>query len=263
MAYPKGILKALSLTLLTSVPFIGLAQAQQPGQPEKIIGLPSDAPKASYKPSWFWWPSRTVPRGQPYVPLTRKERVDLLLRGSFLNPGSWGRASFAASIDQWQNDPPQWGSNTDGFEKRLLDRYANFAVRDSIEAVWAGAIGHEVRYISSTRPGFGPRLWHAFIGGFRTYNTEGRWRPNYARVGSTFGAAYIRYTWQPHRERDPSELAYETALQLVVNSSSRIYREFSPEINNVLFGWARKKDKYVTPLPTSLPAPSPTSDSKQ
>lgn len=247
--------------LLGFVVLSTVAPAQQVDNARIQPGTPAST-ATSYKPSWVWWPSRTVPRDQPYVPLTGKQRLDLLVRGSFLNPGSWARASFAAGIDHLQNDPPQWGSNTDGFEKRLLDRYAAFAIRDGIESAWAGVIGHEVRYIPSTSERFSPRLLHAIAGGFRTYNSEGKWRPHYSRVGASFGAAYIRYTWEPARERDASELAYETLLQLAVNSSGRVYREFSPEINKVLFGWMKKKDKPATPASTPSNTTPPRSESK-
>ena len=244
--------------LLGFVVLSTVAQAQQVDNPRILPGTPS-ATETSYRPSWVWWPSRTVPRDRPYVPLTGKERLDLLVLGSFLNPGSWARASFAAGIDHLQNDPRPWGSNTDGFEKRLLDRYAAFAVRDSIEAAWASVIGHEVRYIPSTSDRFGPRLLHAVAGGFRTYNNNGKWRPHYSRIGASFGTAYIRSTWRPDNDRNASELAYETLIQLTVNSSSRVYREFSPEINKVLFGWMKKKDKPTVPAPaTPLPKPSST-----
>lgn len=180
---------------------------------------------------FVWWPSRTVPRDQPYRPPTPGQRLDLLIRGTYLNPTSYFRAAAVAGIDHWQNDPPQWGSDIDGLKRRLGDRFARFTIRDTIEAGWAGAIGHEVRYIPCQCSGGGRRVWHAFAGGFRTWNREGQWRPHYSRIGSTFGAEYIRYSWQPPERRDASDIPHGVGIQLAVGVSGRLLREFSPEIN--------------------------------
>ncbi len=186
--------------------------------------------------------------------MTNAERAEQFFQGSLLNPNSYVRAVMVAGIDHWQNDPPQWGSNTDGFEKRIGDRFARFALRDGIEAVWAGFIHHEPRYIACECSGFGPRIRHVFYGAFRTYNSEGKWRPHYSRIGSAFAAEYIRYSWQPPADRDASEIAQGVAVQLAVNGVGRFWREFSPEINRTLFGRFKKK-KFDYPLPSSAPKP--------
>lgn len=242
--------KAAINLLLIAIPIC--AQTVEPGTPRPAVAdVATVEPVKPAKPGWVWWQSRSYPPGQPYRAPSTQERVDLLVRGTYINPGGFGRAGLAAAIDHWQNDPPDWGSNSDGFEKRIFDRFAQYAIRDSIEAVWAGAIGHEVRYLPCNCDGAFRRTIHAVAGGFRTYNRQGEWRPHYARIGSTFGAAYIRYGWQPHATRDASDLAYETLVQLAVGSTGRIYREFSPELNRLLFGW-RKKHKSPD-LPSGPP----------
>jgi hypothetical protein len=187
-----------------------------------------------------WLPSRTVPRGQPWRPMTGTERLDLLVRGSYLKPTSHLRAAFVASINHLQNDPPQWDNDIHGLRRRFVDRSALFLVRDTIEAGWAGAIGHEVRYIPCNCEGAGRRLWHVFAGGFRTYNRAGEWRPHYSRFGSVFAAEYIRYTWRPHGDRDASEVATGALVQLGVGATGRLLREFSPEIKRV---WRKARGK--------------------
>jgi hypothetical protein len=172
--------------------------------------------------------------------MTRGERIDLLVRGSYLKPSSHLRATFVASIDHLQNDPPQWDNDIHGLRRRFVDRSARFLVRDTIEAGWAGAIGHEVRYIPCNCEGAGRRLWHVFAGGFRTYNREGEWRPHYSRFGSVFGAEYIRYTWRPHRDRDASEVATGALVQLGVGATGRLIREFSPEFRRA---WRKVRGK--------------------
>lgn len=176
------------------------------------------------------FPSRTVARDQPWRPLTAGERLDLLVRGSYTNPASHLRAGMVAAIDQWQNDPPQWDNSLEGYRRRFSDRSARFLVRDTLEAGLAGAIGHEVRYIPCACDGAGRRMWHAFAGGFRTYDQNGHWRPHYSRFVSVFGAEYIRYTWRPPADRDASEVATGALVQLGVGVTGRMMREFSPEI---------------------------------
>lgn len=210
-----------ALALSASVP------AQQEASAPAVSVAPSPAPAQPF------FPSRTVPRNVPWRPLSGPERLDLLVRGSYLKPTSHLRAAFAASIDHLQNDPPQWDNNLHGYRRRFYDRSARFLVRDTLEAGWAAAIGHEVRYIPCNCDGAGRRVWHAFLGGFRTYNRNGEWRPNYARIGAVFGSEYIRYTWRPPADRDASEVATGALMQLTIGVSSRIFREFSPEFKSV------------------------------
>lgn len=231
--------------------------AQESGLPQTTTTTaPAAAAPSAARPKYVWWPSRTVPRGEPYRPLTNSERAGQFFRGSLLNPNSYLRASLVAGINHWQNDPSDWGSNLDGFEKRLGDSYARFALRDGIESVWAGVIHHEPRYIPCECAGFGPRLRHVFLGAFRTYNSEGKWRPHYSRYGSAFAAEFIRYTWRPPNSRDASELATGVALQLSVNGAGRFWREFSPDIYRAILPRFGKK-KFDYPLPSSAPKPAP------
>jgi hypothetical protein len=178
------------------------------------------------------FPSRTVARDQPWRPLRAEERLDLLVRGSYLNPASHLRAGLVATIDHLQNDPPQWDNSLVGFRHRFADRSARFLVRDTLEAGMAGALGHEVRYVPCPCEGARRRLWHAFAGGFRTYDRNGQWRPHYSRYASVFGAEYIRYTWRPPADRDASEVATGALVQLGVGVTGRVFREFSPEIKH-------------------------------
>ena len=205
--------------------------AQEGGSPGA-----SAAPAAAAR----FFPSRTAPRGALWRPLTGSERLDLLVRGSYINPASHLRGVFVATIDHWQNDPPQWDNNLDGYRRRLADRSARFLIRDTFEAGIAGALGHEVRYIPCDCEGAGRRLWHVFAGGFRTYDRNGNWRPHYARIASVFGAEYVRYTWRPPADRDASEVATGALVQLCVGATSRLFREFSPEIKR---GWRKLRGK--------------------
>lgn len=189
-------------------------------------------------------PGRAVPRDQPWRPMTARERLDLLVRGSYINPASHLRATFVATVDHLQHDPPQWDNNLEGYRRRFADRSARFLIRDTLEAGMAGAIGHEVRYIPCNCEGAGKRVWHAFAGGFRTYNDEGKWRPHYSRVASVFGSEYIRYSWRPVEDRDASEVATGALVQLCVGVTSRLMREFSPEIKR---GFRKLRGKPNTP----------------
>ena len=212
-----------------------------------IVAGIAAAPAAAQEPAPAgnrFFPARAVPRGQPWRPMTAGERLDLLVRGSYINPASHLRAGFVATIEHLQNDPPQWDNNLEGYRRRFADRSARFLIRDTLEAGMAGAIGHEVRYIPCNCEGAGKRLWHVFAGGFRTYNREGEWRPHYSRVASVFGSEYIRYTWRPPADRDASEVATGALVQLCVGATSRLFREFSPEIKR---GFRKLRGKRATP----------------
>ena len=112
--------------------------------------------------------------------MTGAERIDLLVRGSYLKPNSHLRAAFVASVNHLQNDPPQWDNDIHGFRRRFADRSARF-LSGHHRSRLGGAIGHGSAAYSCE--GAGRRLWHVFAGGFRTYNRAGEW-PHYSlRLG--------------------------------------------------------------------------------
>jgi hypothetical protein len=178
--------------------------------------------------------SFTLPRDEPYRPLTGEERGRLFLRNVMLDWWDPPRAALAAAINQWQHDPAGWELGAEGYGMRFGDNYARFTIRDSLEAIGAAALRHEVRYIPSRSRSKTKRVLHALAGNFRTYNEHGEWRPHYSRIASAFASNYVAHTWRPPENMTAGNVLGGAAFQLMFGAMRNIAREFRPEINRLM-----------------------------
>jgi hypothetical protein len=165
-----------------------------------------------------------------YRPLTGSERWDLYWRGSFANPGVFFASAGPALGAQMSNEPTEWGQGMKGYGRRLANRWGQMTVQNSVEAATAAALGHEVRYVRSSKSGFLPRAGHALAMNFVTYDSTGALTPHVARLGGAFTAAYVANSWLPKGDRSAGETARSAGMQIGISSLFNLVREFSPEI---------------------------------
>ena len=178
---------------------------------------------------------RAVARaGSSYTPPTGKERRDLYVRRAFLSPGVLFRAAGPALGSHLKNRPPEWGQGMEGYGRRVANRFGRFALKETYEAAGAAALGHEVRYLRSTRSGFLPRAGQAMAATFITYDRNGRRTPHIARLGSAFAAEFTGNLWMPAGYRTGAEAVRGVGIELGMNSVFNLFREFSPELKRVL-----------------------------
>lgn len=204
------------------LPFCCWAQTM----PDSLVPVePPVQVNSPVKKSW-----NTIYRGQPYKPMTPEERAQFLLRRVVLSPGAPARAAFLAAFDQRDNDPPGWGQGWDAYGRRVANRWARTAIRNSMETGIAAALGHEQRYIQCNCDGVLRRTAHAIAMNFVTYDKHGNWAPHYSRIGSTVATEYIGLTWLPSGTRTASEATRDLGLLLVTGSLFNIWREFSPPL---------------------------------
>ena len=172
--------------------------------------------------------------GNTYTPPTGKERSDLYVRRAFLSPAAFFRAAGPALGSHLKNRPSEWGQGMEGYGRRFANRFGRFALKETYEAAGAAALGHEVRYLRSSRSGFVPRAAHAMAATFITYDKNGRRTPHIARLGSAFAAEFTGNLWMPAGYRTGAEVVRGVGIDLGMNSVFNLFREFSPELKRIL-----------------------------
>lgn len=170
------------------------------------------------------------------TPLSGRDRWNLYVRNTYWSPGAFFRAAGPALGGQLNNEPPQWGQGMEGYSKRFANRFGRFAIQGSLESGAAAALGHEVRYVRSTRPGFLPRVTHAVTANFVTYNRDGHKTMHVSRIGSVFAAEFTGNLWMPDGYRSTSRALNGVAIEFGVTTGTNLIREFAPELKR-LFKW--------------------------
>ena len=199
----------------------------------------AQAPSSLPAPALKRW--HTIARGEPFVPMTGRDRADFLLRRTVLSAGAPARAALQAGFDQWTNEPQAWEQGWNAYGRRFGNRWATAAVGNVVESGAAATLGYEQRYIQCNCDGAFRRARHALAMNFVTYDRRGRWVPNIPRVGSTIAAEYAARTWLPHEDRTAGQNARDLALQVATGSLVNIWREFSPSfIRRLKSKWPRR-----------------------
>ncbi len=176
-----------------------------------------------------------VPVTQPFSfsPLTPQQKFDYYLRKTY-GPIAIGRSLFLAGINQWRDDPTEWGQGMEGYGRRFASKFAHHSIRRTIQ-FGAGVWLHEdPRYFPSQRTGFWPRASYAVAHGFITRKDDGGSRLAYSRLMGVFGGALISRTWQPEESRTVKNGLTNGAISLGWDVANKIFEEFWPDIRRRL-----------------------------
>jgi len=205
------------------------AAAAQEGHP----GSTQTAPPSELNVNWLY--GAYVPKDVPLEPLTGSKRWHLYLRQTFLTSGVYAKTAAFAIADHLDNSPPEWDGGFDGFGKRLASRYGQFAIQNTFSAAGNALLRYEPRYERCRCSGTWPRVRHALVRNFVTYNeTERERRPQIAMYGAAMGAGMISSTWKPGDPSPWTEGYRSVITQVAFGSFANVVGEFAPEILSLL-----------------------------
>lgn len=162
--------------------------------------------------------------------LSGRERWRLYLKETFASPFLIPRTAFPALARHLENDPQEWGQGGAAYATRLADRYGRFFVRQGVESAGAAALGHEVRYLPSSRSSLGARVAHAVVMTFVTRDRTGAWTPHWSRFGAIVTAEYVGNAWMPPGYRTQVEAWRGIGIQFGITASFNVAREFLPAL---------------------------------
>ncbi|MFZ5925907.1 MAG: hypothetical protein ACOYX1_00545 [Acidobacteriota bacterium] len=209
----------MRLLLLTVLTCLALA-AQEPPAPA------GTEPRQPVQKNWGRY-FNTVDRGA-WRPLTGEERWRIYWRATYASPGTFFRAAGPALGDHLNGRPEVWPQGIGGYSRRLANRFARFALQDSMSHAGAAALGYEVRYVRCGCQGFFPRFGHALLWNFLTLDRRGATVVNTPRIGSAFAAEFIGNSWMPEGYRTNAEAFRGVGVQLGLGALFNTIREFAP-----------------------------------
>ena len=181
-----------------------------------------------------WISGVFVGKQQKLRALTRKQREQIYLRQTFTTPQTYMKRMFEAAFDQARGVPSQWNGGWAGYGERFASREGQFITANSLAALGDAKLGYEVRYDRCRCSGAWPRIRHAIVRNFLTYNdTEREMRPQWALYGGAFGGGVVATAWKPSPRHVLAnggwamvgQAGYGTLLNLVIEFSREINRE--------------------------------------
>jgi len=164
-----------------------------------------------------------------YVPITGLERVHWIVDG-IVGPRSLGVGVLGGIWQTGFNTPQEWGRTPSGFGKRYLEREADVAISNTIEAGLGAMWGEEPRYIPSGRRGLRPRVQYALKTAFLAQRRDGRLAPAWGRYAGNVFNNLIENSWLPPSATTPGETAIRSAEGMVSRMLGNLWEEFWPEV---------------------------------
>ena len=181
-----------------------------------------------------WITGVIIGRDQERIPLTAAERRDYYLKQTFTTPGAYAKRMLSAGFDQVRGVPYQWDDGWTGYMERFASRYGQFAASNSLAALGNAKLKYEPRYDRCRCDGFWPRVGHAVIRNFLTYNEEGQVRPQWGLYGGAFGGGLISTAWKPRPRNAFAEGGRAAAEQGGYGVAWNLFLEFAGDINRKL-----------------------------
>ena len=210
--YPRLAKYSIGI-LVTSLALCFCARAQQP---ESSPGRPEGetvAAKANSDPY------------KNYVFPTKRERFNRYVKDT-VGPFRLARTAFTAGIDQWRDNPEEWGQGMKGYGKRFASGFGRNAVQQSVTYGLDEALGLDTGFKRSNREGVLDRVKHAFLENVTSRTKSGRRVISAPRlVGVYTGAIVATETWYPDRYSYKDGLRMGTGT-LLTGFGINLVREF-------------------------------------
>lgn len=144
----------------------------------------------------------------------------------------WGVSEgvLFAAVNQWQNEPSQWGNGGSGFGKRVASNVGEFVIQEGVTAGLSYAMEHPLDYIRCSCHETSARVGWAMKNAVLDPMPDGRMAIAIPRIAGAFVGSFAQAAWRPTGNGSRSTawvaIANGTA-SLAIGALVNIYHEFS------------------------------------
>lgn len=156
---------------------------------------------------------------------TREERLKRYVK-SVVGPYSLLRTGVTAGIDQWRDDPEEWGQGASGFGRRYASQFGKTAIQETVTYGLDTALHQDTGFRRSTRKGFFPRAADALLENITSRTTTGKRVISVPRFAGVYSSRIIAAeAWYPERYNYKDGLRSGTRT-LATGFALNLVREF-------------------------------------
>jgi hypothetical protein len=167
------------------------------------------------------------------IPITGVERINWIVDG-MLGPRSLGVGVLASTWQTSLRIPDEWSRSGYGFRERYLQREADVAISNSIEAGLGALWGEDPRYIRAPRGSVRSRVAYAFKTVVLAPRSNGQLKPAWGRFAGNVFNNVIENAWLPPSATTPGQTAVRSANGLLGRLAGNLWDEFWPDIRGRL-----------------------------
>jgi hypothetical protein len=174
-------------------------------------------------------PSQPVFSAAAYVPITGRGRFDWTVEGTIGIRSLTVVGPLAGAVQTGFNMPSEWTRSWSGFGKRYLEREADVAISNTLEAGLGAIWGEEPRYVPSGRKGIWPRARYAMKTVFLSQRRDGRLAPAWGRYAANVFNNIIENTWLPPSVTTWQQTTFRAGSGFLGRLGGNLWEEFWPD----------------------------------
>ena len=160
-------------------------------------------------------------------------------RINWIVDGMLGPRSLAVGVlaSTWQTSwriPDEWSRSAFGFRERYLEREADVAISNTIEAGLGALWGEDPRYIRAPRGNVRSRFAYAVKTVVLAPRGDGQLKPAWGRFAGNVFNNVIENAWLPPSMTTPGQTALRSANGMLGRLAGNLWDEFWPDIRTHL-----------------------------
>ena len=185
-----------------------------------------------------------VPRDLPWRTPTNEERVRVWWRSIAASPGSYMRSAFTSVPQHLSNNPSDYGQGWGAYGQRFGNTFLTYSLQDTASHALAAASHYEMRYIQCKCTGTLPRIGHALLFNFVTYDKNGKKVFNWPSIVGAYSVGMLSAQYTPNQKWSAQGIQ-AGHNNITFGFASALLQEFMP---NKLF--SRRKNTLPPPPQT-------------
>jgi len=178
-----------------------------------------------------------------FQPLTQQQRTQIYLK-TMINPFGFIKAGLSAGIDQWNDNPEEWGQGASAYGKRYANILGQYSIQRTVTFGLSSLLHEDNRYFNSGKSGFWPRTSYALESGILARHDNGRRYISLSQLGGVAAGAFLSRTWLPPSQSSPGAAAVSFGITMGSNIGFGVVKEFLPDLGRAI-GNKRKRSSGV------------------
>jgi hypothetical protein len=131
-----------------------------------------------------------------------------------------------AGVDQWRNDPVEWGKGWPGYEKRLASNVGEFVVQETVTEILAGAMNRPLDYQPSPHRKMGARIAWALQQSYTDVMPDHTHPIAIPRIVGAYAGSFAQASWRPATSGGRARIALVNGTtSLLVGAAINLYHE--------------------------------------
>jgi hypothetical protein len=199
------------------------------GQNSGVAGQNSVATNRTVNNFFSYLNMAGTEKASEFQPLTQRQRTQIYLN-TMINPFGYIKAGMSAGIDQWNNNPEEWGQGASAYGKRYGNILGQYSIQRTVTFGLSSVLHEDNRYFNSGKKGFWPRTKYAVASGILARHDDGSRHISISQLSGVAAGAFLSRTWLPPSQNSAGDGAVSFGITMGSNMGFGIVKEFLPDL---------------------------------